>query len=95
MTYKNVAPRRTSEFQHYPGCRNRDVDNCSGCALTHGGEEGPNYAAWPLVYVEQHRAIPAKWRQALEAELHSSNTAYADNLARTIALHGIEFSADV
>lgn len=92
MPYKNVPARYTSEFQHYTGCGFKDPDNCSGCALTSGGISGPNYAAWPLVYVEHHRIIPAKWRAAFNAQLHSPNQAYADYLARTIERHGIAFS---
>jgi hypothetical protein len=92
MAYKmDVPPRRTSEFQHYDGCRCKDPDNCSGCALTTGGKEGPNYAAWPLVYVEHHRIIPRKWQAAFEQELKSSNTAYAENLKATVEKHGVEF----
>jgi hypothetical protein len=83
----------TREFEHYPGCRLRDPDNCSGCALTHGGEEGPNYAAWPLVYMENNRTIPAKWRKAFERELaRTDNPAYVENLKRTMAKHGVRFS---
>jgi hypothetical protein len=94
MAYKNVPARRTSEFQHYDGCHYRDPDNCQGCALTTGGKEGPNYSAWPLVYIENHRVIPAKWHEAFERELKSSNRAYADNIKAKMELHGIAFSDD-
>ena len=92
MAYKtNVPRRRTIEFQHYEGCGRRDPANCSACALTIGGRHGPNYAGWPLVYIEQHRRIPAKWKKALERQTRSENRAYADRLKAVIALHGCEF----
>ena len=91
MTYKNVPRRLTSEFQHYGGCRHRDPDNCSGCALVIGGKDGPNYSAWPLVYIENHRAIPAKWREAFARELKSTNLAYSNNIIATIEKHGLAF----
>lgn len=87
-----APPRRTSEFQHYDGCRHRDPDNCSGCALTTGGNEGPNYAGWPLVYIENHRAIPAKWRAAFQRELDSDNRPYANNIRAQWAKHGLRFT---
>ena len=95
MTYKNVPRRSTSEFDHYPGCKYRDPDNCSGCALTKGGYRGPNYSAWPLAYIESHRPIPAKWKRALEMETRSENKAYADNLVATILHHGVSFDDEI
>ena len=81
------------EFEHYHGCRFKDPDNCSGCALTTGGEDGPNYAAWPLAYIENHRAIPAKWRNALQRELErTDNTAYVANINEQIRVHGLRFT---
>ena len=94
MTYKDVLPRRTTEFLHYDGCRHNDPDNCSGCALTTGGKDGPNYSGWSLVYIENHRIIPAKWRKAFEYQLKSDNKAYANNLAAKVEEHGIQFSDD-
>ena len=91
MPYKNVERRRTAEFSHYADCRRRDPDNCSGCALTTGGDEGPNYSGWPLVYIENHRPIPAKWKRALELQTRSDNQAYADHLVATILHHGVAF----
>ena len=82
----------TSEFVHYQGCKMRDPDNCSGCALITGGPDGPNYAVWPLAYVENHRTIPAKWRDAFKAEMRSDNKLYADNIAAQVAKHGVHFS---
>ncbi len=82
----------TTEFNHYPGCGLRDPDNCSGCALTMGGPEGPNYAAWPLVYMENGRTIPAKWRDAFRLEMESDNRPYADNVKATMEKLGVRFS---
>jgi hypothetical protein len=69
-----------SEFEHYTGCKRKDPLNCSACALTTGGEEGPNYAAWPLAYLINNRPIPKAWHGALKRELESSNVAYVQNL---------------
>jgi hypothetical protein len=82
----------TREFEHYPGCRLRDPDNCSGCALTDTRQESPNYAAWPLAYMENRRTIPAKWRDAFKRELRSSNKPYADNVRQTMERLGVRFS---
>ncbi len=83
----------TNEFQHYPGCNGRDPDNCSACALTDQRQAAPNYAAWPLVYMENNRAVPAKWRDAFKAELaRTDNLAYAANVQATVARLGVRFS---
>ena len=79
-----------NEFSHYSGCRLRDPDNCSGCALTMGGKEGPNYAGWPISYLKNGRSIPAKWQDALKKELASDNRAYSENLKRIITEIGSE-----
>lgn len=82
-----------SEFQHYPGCHHDDPNNCSGCALTTGGSLGPNYSAWPLVYMENGHTIPAKWKLAFIAELErKDNLAYAENVWRTLERLGARFS---
>jgi hypothetical protein len=81
----------TSEFNHYDGCGLRDPDNCSGCALTTGGPEGPNYSAWPLAYMQNRRTIPAKWLDAFVAELASDNKIYAANVRRHIEIYGVSF----
>lgn len=81
----------TFEFSHYAGCRNRDPDNCGGCALTKGGASGPNYAAWPLAYMENRRVIPAKWIEAFKREMQSTNRAYGENVQATAARMGAEF----
>ena len=84
----------TNEFSHYPGCNHRDPDNCSGCALTDTRQDAPNYSAWPLVYMENGRTVPAKWREAFKAELaRDDNPAYAANVAATMARLGVRFSA--
>jgi len=86
----------TREFEHYLGCKYRDPDNCSGCALTDTRQTEPNYSGWPLVYMENHRAIPAKWRQAFYRELErGDNPAYTANLWRHIAEYGVRFTDPV
>lgn len=85
--------RYTREFDHYPGCRYRDPDNCSGCALTDTRQESPNYSAWPLAYMENGRTIPAKWREAFKAEMNCiDNPAYAANVRATMERCGVRFS---
>lgn len=83
----------TSEFDHYAGCRNKDPDNCSACALTDTRQAAPNYAAWPLTYMENGRTIPAKWRGAFKAELaRTDNQLYVENIQATMARCGVNFS---
>ena len=83
----------TSEFAHYPGCGGKDVDNCSACALTDTRQDKPNYSAWPLAYMENGRAIPAKWRNAFKAEMvREDNAAYAANVKATMERCGVRFS---
>ena len=82
----------TREFEHYQGCNHRDVDNCSACALTNTRQDSPNYAAWPLAYMENRRAIPAKWREAFKAEMNSDNALYAANVRSTMARLGVRFT---
>lgn len=83
----------TSEFSHYTGCNHRDPDNCSACALTDTRQDAPNYAGWPLAYMENRRAIPAKWRDAFKAELNrDDNRAYADNVKATMERLGVHFT---
>ncbi len=82
----------TREFEHYSGCRLRDPDNCSGCALTDTRQERPNYAAWPLAYMENKRTIPAKWREAFKDEMLSDNLAYGENVRLTMLRLGVHFS---
>lgn len=83
----------TSEFQHYTGCKGRDPMNCSGCALTTGGKDGPNYVAWPLAYMENYRIVPAKWRDAFKREMsRTDNPAYAAHLVNTLRRLGVAFS---
>lgn len=85
--------RHTREFDHYQGCKHRDPDNCSGCALTDERQESPNYAAWPIAYMENGRAIPAKWRTAFHAEMNrTDNPAYTNNIRQHIAEYGVSFT---
>jgi hypothetical protein len=86
--------RKTAQmcFSHYTGCRGRDPDNCSGCALINGGEGGPNYAGWARVYVEAGRTIPLNWKAAFQRELDSDNRAYAEFLQRCIEYFGVRFT---
>ncbi len=85
----------TNEFNHYPGCRHRDPDNCSGCALTDTRQDEPNYAAWPLAYMENRRAIPAKWREAFMRELsREDNIPYSNNVRATMLRLGVTFTDD-
>lgn len=65
-----------------------DTDNCSYCALTQGGPEGPNYAGWGRLYIEARRLIPEGWREAFRHELESDNAAYAAALRRSITTFG-------
>jgi len=86
----------TTEFTHYAGCNRRDPDNCSACALTDTRQDAPNYAGWPLAYMENRRAIPAKWRAAYAAELsRTDNPAYVANLNATAARLGVRFADEV
>lgn len=83
----------TREFEHYPGCKHNDPDNCSGCALTDLRQAAPNYAAWPLVYMENHKPVPAKWRHAFNGELkRTDNPAYVANIRKHIAEYGVRFT---
>lgn len=83
----------TNEFIHYDGCKHRDPDNCSACALTDERQDAPNYAAWPLAYMENGRVIPAKWRAAFKAELaRTDNPAYVNNVRATMQRFGVMFS---
>jgi hypothetical protein len=78
-----------SEFTHYTGCGRKDPLNCSACALTTGGEEGPNYAGWPLVYLIHGRTIPKVWDGALKRELErTDNPAYVQNLKQQLEKKG-------
>jgi hypothetical protein len=71
-----------SEFSHYGHHPSRkDMENCGACALLYAGEEGPNYAAWPLSFLKSGRAIPSKYLGALKKELQrTDNMAYVNNL---------------
>lgn len=81
-----------NEFSHYPGCGMKDPDNCSGCALTTGGPEGPNYAGWPISYEMFGRRIPTKWKNAFELQRQSDNRSYAEGLEAMVDAGRITFS---
>jgi len=83
-----------NEFSHYKGCGLKDPINCSGCALISGGNEGPNYSGWPLVYVKHGKKIPLKWYPALVCDLLSSNKPYALHLASELKKAGYKFDYD-
>ncbi len=81
------------EFEHYDGCNHNDPANCAACALTDTRQEAPNYSAWPLAYMENHRPIPAKWRIAFWSEFdRTDNDLYVANLHKTHARHGARFT---
>ncbi len=83
----------TNEFRHYDGCGHNDPDNCSACALTDTRQDAPNYAAWPLAYMENGRAVPAKWREAFKAEMaRTDNDLYAANIVKTMQRFGVRFT---
>lgn len=83
----------TNEFSHYPGCKGRDPDNCSACALTDTRQDAPNYSGWPLAYMENNRAIPAQWRDAFKSELaRKDNIPYVMNVEATMAKRGVRFT---
>jgi len=83
----------TREFEHYQGCNHRDPDNCSACALTYPHQSAPNYSGWPLAYMENNRAVPAKWRAAFQAEMEGTdNPAYAANVRATMERLGVRFT---
>jgi hypothetical protein len=94
---KNLAAIARSMFRgHAYEHVGIDADNCSYCALTSGGPEGPNYAGWGRLYVEAGRLIPGRWREAFQCELESDNAAYAAALRRSIATFGEpKFTADL
>lgn len=83
----------TTEFEHYTGCNRRDPDNCAACALTDERQSSPNYAGWPLAYMENRRAVPVKWQGAFWREFdRTDNPAYVENLRRTLDKFGVHFS---
>jgi hypothetical protein len=86
--------RASQCFRHYEGCRLKDPDNCSGCALRTGGEEGPNYAGWARVYIEAGVRIPRKWKAAFLRELRSPNLAYAEALLESIGEFGMAWQTE-
>ena len=82
----------TYEFRHYDGCNHRDPDNCGACALTDLRQDEPNYAAWPLAYIENDRVVPAKWRDAFVRQMNSTNPLYRDHLRERVETLGVRFT---
>lgn len=83
---------KMSEFTHYQGCRGKDLENCSACALLNAGEEGPNYAGWPIAFLQNGRSLPFKYRNALKRELsRTDNDAYVSNLKAKLDENGFEW----
>lgn len=82
-----------SEFSHYGNHRpGTDMENCSACVLECSGEEGPNYAGWPLSFIKNGRSIPFKYRKALANELkRTDNPAYVKNLKTQLTAIGFKW----
>lgn len=75
----------TNVFTHYSSGHSehghKDMENCGACVLLYSGKEGPNYAAWPLAFIENGRRIPSKYIGALRLELRrTDNMPYLNNL---------------
>jgi hypothetical protein len=79
-----------NEFTHYGHGSKKDMENCSACALLYAGEEGPNYAGWPLAFLLNGRTIPTKYLNALKKELKSDNHAYVQNLKNKLLDNGFK-----
>lgn len=79
-----------NEFTHYEGCKGQDLDNCSGCALEARGQRKPNYAGWPLSYMQNGIRIPPRFFDGLLEELESDNKHYAENLKKQLKEHGYD-----
>lgn len=89
---KQLTSTASRQFIHYDGCSRRDPSNCCACALTIG-REGPNYAGWPLVYMQARRNIPSHWFDAFIREFQNeSNPSYQQNLRRTLFHFGVTFT---
>jgi hypothetical protein len=77
----------TSEFKHYGSGHSKhraDLDNCSACALMFA-EHAPNYAGWPLAFLDNGRTIPERYLPALKEELaRTDNEAYVNNLKQKL-----------
>lgn len=82
-----IARRLFAEGHSYPH-EGVDTDNCSYCALTQGGDDGPNYAGWARIYIEAGVAIPNRWREEFQKELNSDNRLYGYALRKSILTFG-------
>jgi hypothetical protein len=70
-----------SEFRHYDHGPQLDMENCSACVLLHADHRGPNYAGWPLAFMQSGRRIPTRYHDALLSECdRTDNPAYVENL---------------
>lgn len=84
-----------NEFTHYGHHPSRkDLDNCSACALLYAETE-PNYAAWPLAFLQNGRQIPTKYYAVLKKELsRKDNDRYVENLKQKLAISGFNVEVD-
>lgn len=83
-----------NEFTHYSSGHSehgrKDMENCGACVLLYSDEEGPNYAGWPLSFIQNGRSIPRKYYKALLRELdRTDNDAYVNNLKEKLKSAGI------
>jgi hypothetical protein len=68
------------------------MENCGACILLASGEDGPNYAGWPLAFIQAGRSIPYKYKKALAKELNrTDNLAYVNNLKSKLDAIGFEW----
>jgi hypothetical protein len=80
-----------NEFIHYGHRSRKDMENCSACVLLFSGSEGPNYAGWPLSFIQNGRRIPEKYMKALAQELtRTDNMAYVNNLKEKLVGAGYD-----
>jgi len=78
--------------------RDEKADNCGACALSgmghhRDGDSGawePNYASWERTYVEAHKGIPTRYRDAF---LHALNedTPYGSALRDACDRYGVHY----
>lgn len=82
-----------NEFTHYGHKPSqKDLNNCGACALLYAGKEGPNYAGWPLAFIQNGRSIPIKYHEALKKELNrKDNDLYINNLKNKLNDIGFKF----